>query len=136
MSKGVGGKALSHWWRAVVHGISGGMFGWGIAVASIVIAAFIGLGIPQKSGLIKLNQELPWWFSPLSSVALALIVVAAMHIFVIAPYRAYRMLNPFKIKVVSGDIETITRKSNLSACILLSQLETKVMESGLIARFM
>ena len=103
MSKGIAGKALSHWRRAVAHGISGGMFGWGIAIASFVVAALVGLGILQKFGL---PQELPWWVPPLVSVALAFIVVAAMHVFVIAPYRAYHMLNPFQIKIVSGDIET------------------------------
>ncbi len=105
-TRGFWGKAFRHWRVAVVYGISHSVFGWGAYIAAAFVAAIVAFGIPKKFGLITMDQELPWWFGPMASVVFAFIAVTLIHVFVIGPYRAYRMLNPFKIKILSGEIDT------------------------------
>jgi hypothetical protein len=125
MSKGIHAKFISHWWRAVVHGVSGETFGWGTALAALLLAAFVALGFPLKLGLTKMNQELPWWFVPLASVVFALIAVTAIHVFLIAPYRACRMLKPFKVRIASGDLETAYPKEQYKRQNVFAAIKNK-----------
>jgi hypothetical protein len=81
-NRGFWNKALRHWRRAVVYGVSHGVFGWG-AIAALFVAAVVGIGLPRKFG-IEMNQEqLPWWLVPLASVVIAFIVVTLTHVFIL-----------------------------------------------------
>ena len=99
-------KYLYHWRRAAFHNFTGAAFGWGTAIAAVVVAAIPGLKIPQRLGLVTVGEQLPWWLSPLASAFFAILIVAAIRVFLIAPYRAYRMLHPLKVTVLSGVLET------------------------------
>jgi hypothetical protein len=70
------------------------------------VAAIPGLNIPQRLGLMTAGELPPWWFSPLASAAFAILIVAVFRMLVMAPYRAWCMLNPFKVTVLSGILET------------------------------
>jgi hypothetical protein len=99
-------KYLSHWRRAALGDLTSAAFGWGAAIAALFVAAIPGLNIPQRLGLMTAGEQLPWWFSPLASAVFAVLIVAIFRMFIIAPYRAYRMLNPFKVTVLSGLLKT------------------------------
>ena len=99
-------KYLSHWRRAALGDLTSEAFGWGAAIAALFVAAIPGLDIPQRLGLMTAGEQLPWWFSPLASAFFAILIVAIFRMFIIAPYRAYRMLNPFKVTVLSGLLKT------------------------------
>jgi hypothetical protein len=99
-------KYCSHWRRAVVHDFTGAAFGWGTSIATLCVAAILGLNIPQRLKFVTGGEQLPLWFSPLASTLFAILIVAAFRMVVIAPYRACRMLHPFKVKVFSGLLET------------------------------
>jgi hypothetical protein len=43
---------------------------------------------------------------PLASAFAGLVIVAVFNALVLAPYRAWRMLKPFRIKVVSGQLDS------------------------------
>lgn len=90
-----------HLWRALIFGVCSSAFGWG-AVGGAVILALLGLS--------EMTQA---WTQPIASAAFAVIFVFALHLFLIAPYRAWRMLWPFSIKVVAGHLETIYPPSQI-----------------------
>jgi hypothetical protein len=93
-------RAIRHWRVAARHGVGGDMFGWGTLATVLVI----GL-IQHQYGLsIKVSEQASWWLTPLLNALAALVVVAAFNAFVLAPYRAWRMLNPFRIEFVSGQL--------------------------------
>jgi hypothetical protein len=89
------------WWAATIHGIARAWFGWG-AVAAAAFIAFL----QQQPDLKKNLDRAPWWVLPVASVFAALLAVSLIHAVVIAPYRAWRMLNPFKTKIVSGILKS------------------------------
>ena len=94
-------RALRLWWAATIHGVAGGMFGWGAAAA-----AFIVTFLNQQFGIIKNIDEASWWFSPVAGAFVALFAVSLTHAVLIAPYRAWRMLHPFRIDIISGMLES------------------------------
>jgi hypothetical protein len=78
------------------------MFGWGTLATTLVI----GL-IQHQYGLsIRASEQAAWWLMPLLNALAALVVVAAFNALVLAPYRAWRMLKPFRIEVVSGQLDS------------------------------
>ena len=93
-------RVLGLWWAATIYGVAGGMFGWGAAAAAIIVAFLI-----QRFGIIKNIDQAQWWFLPVASAFVALLAVSLIHAALIAPYRAWRMLHPFRIKVVSGMLQ-------------------------------
>lgn len=99
-------KYFVHWQRAVIHDLTGAAFGWGAPIAALFVAAIPGLNLLQRLGLMTCGEQLPWWFSPLASAAFAILIVAVFRMLFIAPYRAYRMLNPFKVTVLAGCLKT------------------------------
>jgi hypothetical protein len=118
-------KFLFHWRSAVIHNLGDAAFGWGAPIAAFIVAAIPGLNIPQRLGLMTKGEQLPWWFSPLASAAFAILTVAAFRIFIIAPYQAYRRLNPFTVKLVSGDIETAYPKEQFERQNVAVSIENK-----------
>jgi hypothetical protein len=94
-------RALGFWWAATIHGVAGGWFGWGATAAAFIIGYFL-----HRFGVIKNIDQTQWWFLPVASAFAALLAVSLSHAVLIAPYRAWRMLNPFTIKVVSGLLES------------------------------
>jgi hypothetical protein len=80
--------------------------GGGAAIAALCVAAIPGLNLPQRLDLMTVGEQPPWWFSPLASAAFAILIVAVFRMLFIAPYRAWRMLTPLKITVLSGLLET------------------------------
>jgi len=92
-------KVVGLWWAATIHGIASAWFGWGAVAA----AAFIGF-LQQQPDLKKNLDQ--WWVLPLANAFAALLAVSLIHAVVIAPYRAWRMLNPFKTKIVSGILKS------------------------------
>jgi hypothetical protein len=94
-------RAIRHWWVAARHGVGGDMFGWGTLATTLII----GL-IQHQNGLsITASEQASWWLMPLANALAALVVVAAFNALVLAPYRAWRMLKPFRIRVVSGQLD-------------------------------
>ena len=77
------------------------MFGWG----TIAAAAAVGY-LHQQYDFIKTPEQEPWWVMPIVSALAALLLVAIIQALFIAPYRAWRMLHPFKISVASGYIDS------------------------------
>ena len=67
--------------------------GWGAAAAAIIVAFLI-----ERFGIIKNIDQAQWWFLPVASAFVALLAVSLIHAALIAPYRAWRMLDPFRIK--------------------------------------
>ncbi len=95
-------RAVGLWWAATIHGVANAWFGWGAVAAAV----FIGF-LQQHPGLIKnIDQAQWWWFLPVVGVFAALLLVSSIHALLIAPYRAWRMLKPFEIEVVSGMLES------------------------------
>lgn len=95
-------RAVGLWWAATIHGVAGAWFGWGAVAAAV----FIGF-LQQHPGLIKnIDQAQWWWLLPVVGVFAALLSVLLLHALVIAPYRAWRMLKPFKTKIVSGILKS------------------------------
>lgn len=85
-----------HWWLALIAGVCSSAFGWG-AVAGAFILSVLG---PLK---MAQNHE---WLQPLITAGFALLFVFVINLIFIAPYRAFRMLWPFSIKIVAGHLET------------------------------
>ena len=59
----------------------------------------------ERYGYITASEQASWWFMPLASAVAALVLVAVFNAFVLAPYRAWRMLKPFRIEVISGQLD-------------------------------
>jgi hypothetical protein len=94
-------RFIGHWWKAARHGVGGYVFGWGTPVAAVVIGF-----VQHQYGLsIWVSEQASWWLTPLLSALAALLVVAAFNAMLLAPYRAWRMLRPFRIDVVSGQLD-------------------------------
>lgn len=97
------------------------MFGWGTPVTAVVI----GL-IQHQYGLsIWVSEQASWWLMPLINALAALVVVAAFNALLLAPYRAWRMLKPFRIEVVSGQLDNEYPKEAFprqSAAIVMKNL--------------
>jgi hypothetical protein len=87
-------RAIRHWWVAARHGVGGNVFGWGIVAAATILSY-----AQAQCGYIPVWMQTSWWFTPLASGA------AALNALVLAPYRAWRMLKPFRIEVVSGQFD-------------------------------
>ena len=78
------------------------MFGWGTLATTLIIGI-----IQHQYGLsITASEQASWWLMPLANALAALVVVAAFNALVLAPYRAWRMLKPFRIEVVSGQLDS------------------------------
>jgi hypothetical protein len=116
---------LFHWRRAAVYDLTGAAFGWGVAIASFFVAAVPAFNIPQKLHLMTGTEQLPWWFSPLASAAFAILIVTAFRMFIIAPYRAWHMLNPFKVRLVSGDVRTAYPKERFERQSVSASIRNK-----------
>jgi hypothetical protein len=114
-------RAIRHWWVAARHGVGGDMFGWGTLATTLII----GL-IRYQCGLsITVSEQASWWLTPLANALAALVVVAAFNALVLAPYRAWRMLKPFRIEVVSGQLDSEYPKEAFprqSAAIVMKNL--------------
>lgn len=113
-------RAMHHWRVAARHGVGGNMFGWGTVAA----AAILGYA-HHRYGLITASEQTSWWFMPLASAFAALIVVAVFNALVLAPYRAWRLLRPFRIRVVSGQLESVYPKEAFprqSAAVVIKNL--------------
>jgi hypothetical protein len=93
-------RAISHWWVAAGHGLGGNTFGWGIAAAALILGF-----AHERYGYITASEQASWWFMPLASALAALVLVVVFNAFVLAPYRAWRMLKPFRIAVVFGQLD-------------------------------
>jgi|ERR1700730_2504712 len=85
-----------HLRQALIAGVVSSAFGWGAVIGASFIV-FLG---PLK---MVQNHE---WLQPFIAAAFAMLFVFAIHLIFIAPYRAFRMLRPFSIKVVAGHLET------------------------------
>jgi hypothetical protein len=96
-----GTAAVFAFWSSVRHGVGGGVFGWGTPITAVVI----GLIQHQYELSIWVSEQASWWLTPLLSALAALVVVGAFNALVLAPYRAWRMLKPFRIEVVSGQLD-------------------------------
>jgi hypothetical protein len=92
-------RAIRHWWVAARHGVGGDMFGWGTLAAAVI------LGCAHQQYGFTVSEQASWWFMPLASAFAALVVVAAFNALALAPYRAWRMLKPFQINVVCGQLD-------------------------------
>jgi hypothetical protein len=93
-------RAIRHWWVAAAHGVGGSTFGWGVAAAAAILSF-----AQQQYGYIPAWMQASRWFTPLASAATGLVLVALFNAVVLAPYRAWRMLKPFRIEVVSGQLD-------------------------------
>jgi len=78
------------------------MFGWGTLATTLIV----GLIRYQYGFSITASEQASWWLTPLANAFAALVVVAAFNALVLAPYRACRMLKPFRIEVVSGQLDS------------------------------
>jgi phosphate/sulfate permease len=83
-----------------MHGIAGGWFGWAIAIAALIVG-----WIQQRFDVIK-NIGQQWWFSPSASAFIGFVIVLLFHAVFVAPYRAWRILHPFKVTLISGILES------------------------------
>jgi hypothetical protein len=114
-------RAIGHWWAAARHGVGGDMFGWGTLAAALIFGI-----VQHQYGLsIRVSEQASWWLTPLANAFAALVVVAAVNALVLAPYRAWRMLNPFRTKVVSGHLDSEYPKEAFprqSAAIVMKNL--------------
>lgn len=90
-------RAIRHWWVAARHGVGGNIFSWGTVAAAVILGY-----AHQRFGFITASEQASWWIMPLANAFAALIVVVVFNAAVLAPYRAWRMLKPFRIKIVSG----------------------------------
>jgi len=86
---------LRHWWRAFTKGVAGAAFGWAAAAAAVLVGLILWLFN------IKMENAPPWAL-PLVGASLALLIAIVAHLFVVAPYRAMRMLSPFSTKIEYG----------------------------------
>jgi hypothetical protein len=100
-------RFMRHWWVAFRHGVGEGWFGWG-AAAGLVVANFI-VSAAQKGSIRALDPTswwlTSWWFMLAATVLGGLAAVAIFNALVLAPYRACGMLKPFRIEVVSGQLD-------------------------------
>jgi hypothetical protein len=77
------------------------MFGWGTVAAAVIFGY-----VHQRYGLfITALEQVSWLLMPLGNAFAGLVIVAAFHALLLAPYRAWRMLKPFRIKVISGQLD-------------------------------
>jgi hypothetical protein len=101
-------KATRHWLLAFRHGVGESWFGWG-AAAGVVVANLI-ISLAENGSIVSLNPTSPWltswWFVLAATVVGGLVTVAIFNALVLAPFRTWRMLNPFRIKVVSGQLDS------------------------------
>jgi hypothetical protein len=73
-----------------------GAFGYGSVVGAILLALLLTVW-PLKIGP---------WVQPAVAAVFSIAFVFTINLLVIAPYRAYRLLEPFKLTVISGLLET------------------------------
>lgn len=95
-------RAFKHWLDASWYGLGSGVFGWG----GIAGAAIFGSVSQRYASIAVYGQDWPW-IPPLASAIFAVVIVAMINAVFLAPIRAWRMLHPFKIKLVSGQLETV-----------------------------
>lgn len=88
---------FNHWWRAFIGGAAGAAFGWAAAAAAIVV------GVAAWWLQIKMEAA-PSWAIPIVAASLALVIAIVAHLFVVAPYRAIRMLSPFSSTISCGNL--------------------------------
>ena len=93
-------RAFQRWLDAVVFGIVGNVFGWG------GFAATLAIGFLSKTSILGASDNRQWWVDPLLNALMAFLTVSTLHLFFIAPYRAWRITRPFRIKINAGSIET------------------------------
>jgi hypothetical protein len=112
-------RAVRHWKIAFWHGASGAMFGWGTVAAGFIIAYVQ----PQLTFIPRLVQA-SWWFTPLESLLAGLLAVTIINAVGVAPYRTWRMLNPFRPDVVSGQLDSEYPKEfpRQSAAVIIKNL--------------
>jgi hypothetical protein len=111
------GRFMRHWWVAARHGVGGNTFGWGVAAAAVI------LGFVQQQYDIPASDR-PW-LVPLASAIAGFALVVVFNALVLAPYRAWRMLDPFRIGVVSGQLDTEYPKETFprqSAAVVMKNL--------------
>jgi hypothetical protein len=87
---------LHHFGVALIAGLSS-TFGWGGVVGASVLAAI--------AIYLKMDQ-VPAWLLPIASAVIALLLVFFINLLIVAPYRAFRMMRPFSIKIESGFIKS------------------------------
>lgn len=101
------------------------MFGWGVALSAGLLA------LAQQRGIVASSDTAPWWLVPLLSVALAFVLVVGCNALLLAPYRAWRMLHPFRIEVVAGNFPGVFPKlafPRQSATLLVTNLSYRQRE--------
>jgi hypothetical protein len=96
-------RAIRHWCVAFLHGVREGWFGWGAAAGGAIVAY-----IAAQKGFIKAIDPTSWWLTQWwSMTAIAVLgglVAVTIPNALVAPYRVWRMLKPFRIKVVSSQL--------------------------------
>lgn len=93
-------RAVRHWRIAFWHGASAAMFGWGTVAAGFIIAY-----VQPQLTFIPRSMQASLLFTPLEGLVAGLLAVTIVYAVGVAPYRAWRMLNPFRIDVVSGQLD-------------------------------
>jgi MFS family permease len=88
-------RFIRHWRRAIAYGIRSAAFGYGSTIAAVIVAILFVGG----------RFQAPSWAIPIVSAAIAIIAVFVLHVF-IGFYRAWKMLSPFKVDIVSGILDT------------------------------
>jgi hypothetical protein len=88
-------RFMRHWGRAIAYGIRSAAFGYGATIAAVIVAILFAGG----------RFQAPSWAIPIVSAAIAIIAVFVLHFF-IGFYRAWKMLSPLKVDIVSGILDT------------------------------
>jgi hypothetical protein len=93
-------RFFGHWWAATKYGVQSGWFGWAIAVATVLIAYWQSRQVLKPTSWIATA-----WGPPILSICGALVIVILFNALFLAPCRAWKMLHPFRVRLVvnTGD---------------------------------
>jgi hypothetical protein len=97
-------RFFGHWRAATKYGVQSGWFGWAIAVATVLIAYWQSRQVLTQTSWIGRLLNIAW-VPPLLSICGTLVIVVLFNALFLAPRRAWKMLHPFRVRLVvnTGD---------------------------------
>jgi hypothetical protein len=118
-------RFFGHWRAATKYGVQSGWFSWAIAVATVLIAYWQSrqLAPPPVNTVAPVLTQTSWiapllniaWVPPLLSICGALVIVVLFNALFLAPGRAWRMLHPFRVRLVVNTGDDVYPKGQFEA---------------------
>jgi hypothetical protein len=95
-----------YYWPALISGVFSASFGWGAAAGAIIAAWALTFDSARQwaAGWGLTVDSAHQWVGPLLGAATGIVLASVVHVVIIAPFRALRMIRPFSATMVSGHL--------------------------------